>query len=243
MKKKLVFITVVIVLSIVSIIAVNYFPNKEVLTSQEIISLREKYPVFDEEIPNPENVIMRKISFEERITTVDTFAYCEVVGDVRYIKVNAGSGHEILDNKLNDMGIDTTLIKYQYPVKIISDTEGLFDEGTEIYYTNGLSNQNYSPAPNIGDKIIIPITVDRYNDLIFSTRQGYYYVTDNDYVLSGYAEDEGFEFTGIKRSELMKKLKKTDKQVDVYNELRKIQNKNFGETVSEYVKRNKDKFK
>ena len=149
----------------------------------------------------------------------DTYAYCEVTGEPLYEKVVVDNGVEGVDND------KMVMTRYQYPVKIISDTEGIFQKGQEISFCYGLIFQDNCPSPKPGEKIILLISagLGENEGVFYSDSLGYYSVTEKGYVMSAFREKGGFSYSGTKAENLMKELSKNEDELLYYSKLRKYE--------------------
>ncbi|MBE6730357.1 MAG: hypothetical protein E7564_01560 [Ruminococcaceae bacterium] len=199
--------------------------GEERLSEEEIESLRTKYVLYDQENPLVEftSEYYNK-TIRDYVKNNHTFVYCEVLRDA----------YEELS------GLDRiTYVK----VKVISDTEGFFEEGDEFAFRYGIMDSYYSPQPKKGDRIVVPVGFSIYNKIfdIYGDRNGCYYVTEDDFVISAFFERGDIKYSGIKIDSLMKKLKKTYLESTEYLKLMKEEyNHSSGrrgfENLNEYKK-------
>ena len=206
MKKKWKIIIPVIV-SVIAGIIFLLFPKtaEEKLSEDEINALRADYKVYNEENP----LVDYKAEYynqtvRDYVKNADTFVYCEVSADAFFEESTVGDIKNI-------------------PVKVICDTEGILPEGFEFAFIYGILNEGYSPSPEKGEKAVIPIHISFYDDEIQfgSSKNGYYYVTDDGFVLAAFEERGTDVYTGLKLENLLSKLKKTHSEKTEYINLNK----------------------
>lgn len=191
----------------------------EKLTQSEIEILREEYPLYSGTSPLF-NTDRPFTPIDEMKEICDTFVLCEVVGDSYSGMVNTTTGDVEFDEKLESNGLGY-IKTYYFPVKILSDTEGIMPEGFEFAYSFSEYYVDFIPFPKIGTKLIVPLSINGISEKKYSPAHStMFYVTDDDYVLAVYNSDAE-SLTGVKVKELMEKLKKTSEQKEKYLELRK----------------------
>ena len=224
MKKALVWmICIILVISVAFVSLLTLFFKEDVLSNEEVELLRAEYPYYDETLPDV-SMTATVNDIRKVVKKNDTFIYCEVMGEPLIEEVYIMSGVPEIDEKLYK-DIEQGFLRYQYPVKIISDTEGIFQKGQEISFCYGIIFQEYSPSPKAGDKIIIPISVGlgENEGIFFSDAIGYYSVTEKGYVMSAFKENSTKVYSGKKADNLMKTLVKTDEELSFYKELKKYE--------------------
>ena len=217
--------------------------KKAKLTESEIEELREDYPLVYEGTADVSFMTMdREKEFCE------TYAYCEIVGDVRCSIIGTTTGDDELDEKLIDNGISLSLVQCYVPVKLIKDSEGLLPKGYEFSYQYLKREEYILPKPQVGSRIVIPLYINGILDEPrFEIGHSHtYYVTKDEYVLA-VCNNEADKFTGLKVETLLNELKKSDEQRETYLKNRKAEykkNENRGFESIEMLKEklaNKDK--
>ncbi|MBE6730429.1 MAG: hypothetical protein E7564_01925 [Ruminococcaceae bacterium] len=188
-------------------------PDSSPLTEEKIISLREEknYLIYDGGFDGESEDVSLE-NFREFILETDTFVYGEVVEDPYFVGVDLESGFTSVDNddKKPQMRIHT--------IKVISDTEGIYDKGDVITFFYGLMGQYDCPSPKKGERILIPV-FDAYLTSpadVKSSYYGYYYVTESGNVISAFEEDEDAAYSGQTVKNLLEILKKTDAEREEY---------------------------
>lgn len=186
----------------------------EVMLTEEVEQLREEnnYIIYGEITPENADVNSERIEFREFIMDTESFVYGEVAEDPYFVGVDLESGFTSVDNddKKPQMRIHT--------IKVISDTEGIYDKGDVITFFYGLMGQYDCPSPKKGERVLIPV-FDAYLTSpadAKSSYYGYYYVTESDHVISAFEEDEDAKYSGQTVKNLLEILKKTDKEREEY---------------------------
>lgn len=170
-------------------------PAAEPLTDAQIEALREEYPVSAEK---PSMLSMRDQTFTQWVQQADTFVYVEITGEPQFYSIDLRSG---VDEKPMEKGetVDSSRVaKFEYPAKVIRDTNGIFEGGEEITISTPLLFFDYTPSFQAGDRIVAGVMKDEYKETRyqFSARCAYY-VTEDEHVLSCFKELEGDEKTGL----------------------------------------------
>lgn len=214
MKKTFIIALCLILITSIFLLCSSFF-KEDMLTKEEVKLLRSEYPYYDTDSNQAES--SQNADFRNKIKCTDTYLYCEVIGEPALEEVYISSGVEEVDKKLYE-GVEHGFICYHYPVRVIKDTDGVFIEGQEISYCYGVMYQDSSPSPEKGDKIVLPIGVGLGGNegLFFSGTTGYYYVTDDGYVISAFRELDDFVYSGKKVDSLMTALQKTKEEKDFY---------------------------
>ena len=211
--KNLIIIALLVIAFIIpaSVIIPSLIPE-DILTEEEVAKIREKnnYRIYKFDPSFWGTTDFKEVSFRETVKNTDTFAYCEVIGDAEFVELEAGE----MINKGATMRI--------HRLNVIKDSEGIFNEGDEFCFAYGLMNQGTTPRPKDGEKIILPISLiflngyekDEY--FAYSGETGYYYVTDDGYVISAFEEEEGCVYSGKTVDNLLKALRKTKEERESY---------------------------
>lgn len=210
--KKILFVMLLAVLTLATVVCSPMFEKQE-LDKDEVQALRKDYPFYDD---YEDTILMSvspvEITVRDAIKLNDTFVYAEVVDAPIQEKV-------VIDNGLSGIDkVEQEVVRYQYPIKVISDTEGLFTKGQIITYCYGIILQDYCPSPKIGEKIIIPISVGLGDNegVFYSDSFGYYSITSNGYAMSAFRERGGYNYSGKKAENLMKELVKSEEENTYY---------------------------
>lgn len=189
------------------------------LSEKEIDELRTTYPVYK---GNPGLMSMREPTLEESVQYADTFVLAEVIEQLPEYTIklisNAQTPEGEIYEKGEDFGLTDTASFLQYRVKIIDD---LFDsqlvqknDADEITISINSEFKGFAPELKPGMKFLSPVSVgtEIHEGRYSYSKYGFYYVTEDDYVLSAFPEDSKAELTG--------------KQIDyVKSALRKIKKK------------------
>ena len=105
-----------------------------------------------------------------------------------------------------------------YDIKIIKDSEGIYEEGAITNFAYGRANQANAPKPKVGEKIIIPITLGETDSTAenYAGFRGYYYITDEGYGIAAFEEETETYYSGKTAENILKSLKKTDAERNAY---------------------------
>ena len=141
----------------------------------------------------------------------DTFIYGTVVGDSSEYLVTASAGNSALDEKREENGLGSTYEFYEYPISVISDTNGLFKKGEQITIAASKEFEDYNPHLSTGMEVVVPMIRD--DEKATHTQfmvHGMYYVTGDGYVLSAYDEAAATEkkLSGMKVEALLREIEK-----------------------------------
>ena len=153
------------------------------LSEAEIAELREEYPLYKEYQPQTHPTLYAHQ--KEAVEYADSVACVEVL---------ARSSHA------------------RPPVRVLEDSQGIFQVGEEFYLFTGTAYIGYTPNFSPGVKLVVPVFVDRKHE---SRELGYarlcnYYVTEEGYLLSVYPDwvfGEEEDFTGRTLEEYLKKCR------------------------------------
>lgn len=214
-KKYILLSTFLLVIIICSFCLLNRaedktFREQDKLSEKQIASLRNKYPICGIEIPP--HVSMRTPSLEEVKERVDTFIYCEVVGEMQTYSKKISTGYSKLDEKEANKGLSNVYDFYEHTISIIDDTENIYSKGEKITIASNADFMSYNPQLKEGMKFVIP--VKKYEDVEGRHGflvQGMYYVTDDGYAISAFDESASKTKSfcnGIKVEQLLQELKK-----------------------------------
>ena len=179
------------------------------LTEAQIAQLREQYPIYG--IEQPLFIDMEESTLEERIERAETFVYGEVIGDYTTYYKNISTGHEELDAKRKANGISDVYEFYEYTIRIMDDTEGLYTKGEEITIASNIDFIDYNPQLSDGMRVVVPVTRDKEkSSRSYYNVAGMYYVTEDGYALSAFNEQTRAKkaYSGITLEELFEVLKK-----------------------------------
>ena len=208
-KRKIINIVSLLLIAAIAFSACSCEETGKGLTEEEGALIRQEhgYPIYKER--DDTEIAYSKTSFREIVTYTDTFAYCEVIKETYKQEV-------IMDgNVKNPPMLDV------YTVRVIEDTEGLFEKNTVLTYSYGLFNEHNCPKPLVGDKIILALTINPGTAECVSGKNGFYYVYDG-YGIAAFEEEEEFTYTGKTVNNIMKALKKTDAEEKEYWNLIKM---------------------
>lgn len=181
------------------------------LTTAQIDSLREQYPVCG--LDAPAGLSLRKMNVDEVKDIVETFVYGEVTGDLSKYNVKTFLSNEALSEKRKENGIDEVFEFYEYTIEVISDTEGKYASGDLITIAANIDFINYNPVLSEGMGIVVPVAQDKEkSSRNYYIVDGMYYVTPEGYALAAFDEENvaisrGVS-SGVKVETLLKNLKK-----------------------------------
>ena len=184
-------------------------PKEERLSEQEILVLREKYPVIGRDTYALAYSTNNSLEKQIEAGTIYTFAYAEVIGDYQTYYENMSTGDEFMDKKLASNGLGVMEF-FECPVSVIEDTEGVYQPGDVITITSNAMYKDMYPELSEGMKVIIPLTGGYENmNREFYALAGMYYVTDNGYAISAYDENTlaRTTYSGLRVSALLEDLK------------------------------------
>lgn len=199
MRRKVLIFSTMMILGFVCIfsIACTNSQVEDRLSQEEIEGLRNEYPIYNNVAPYVE--ISREMTLEEVSDVADTFIYGKIKGEAFRRSDNTGTGIPELDDKLNDKG-GFESVYAGYTLEVLNDTEGMLKKGSLV--TIEVNEVFWDMMPNFSDgmEVIVPVTswantgnLDRYN----FTRTGMFYVTEDDYALAVY-QDDNDAITGMK---------------------------------------------
>ncbi len=144
---------------------VEYQEEADRLTPEQIEQLRGKYPMGD--YPAMMDILFRPV--EDAVDWWDTFVYGEVLPK----RPNMSTA-------------------YEYPVRVIRDTRGYFEEGEVILIWAPYIYRDGYPKPETGSRIVCPIGMrsEKLEDGRVSVGlNGFYYVTQEDYTIPAFPDD------------------------------------------------------
>ena len=159
------------------------------LTPEEIEALREDYPFCD-----PAIVEVMFVPIEEMIERADTFVYGEIIGEP-----------ELDDSSWYDF--------FRYTVTVIDDSEGLFEKGEQVTFTDVGTVRSMTPEFSNGMQFIAAYKVgeeDKNNGhvLVFWSM---FYVTEDGYVIASFNETQmgsKLILSGMRVEDALKAVKK-----------------------------------
>lgn len=123
---------------------------------------------------------------------------------------------KLFEKNSNNLSVSKAAFN-QYKIKIIETIVGNVDSmnftDNSIIISANSQFQDYVPQLKPGMRIISPIAEGsgKHSGKYLYIHYGFYYVTDNDLVLSAYPESNDFKFSGKTRKALQKSL------VNLYN--------------------------
>lgn len=185
------------------------------MNEDEINRLREKYPLYEED---PPLIDMRKPKLEDLVKRADAFVLAEVLEALPEYTVELIEDSDTPEGKLyekgKEYGMQNTASFMQYRVRVIENITGESSgKGEEvrgdIIIAMNAQFRGYAPEPEPGMRIVTPVSKGegKHEGKYFYSKYGFYYVTDDDHVLSAYVEDDGYEFTGRTLDHLKKKIR------------------------------------
>jgi len=206
--RNLVFLLSIVLLAIAAALAAKaLLPKAPVLSKEQIEKLREKYPLYEND---PPNISMTIPGVEYIYKRADAVVFCEVT--------------EILPEYYADLAQRNGMVKepassatfLQYKVKIREvvagdipgDTSG-DKAGSDIIIVANAQLREYVPKLRPGMRIVTPVMAgsDQHEGKYHFSKYGFYYVTDDGYVLSAFVEDDKHAYTGRRLDYLKGKIK------------------------------------
>lgn len=182
------------------------------LSEDQIEELREVYPIY--QLAYPPELSGRFPSLDEAIEDVDSFIYGEVIGELETYSEYIPTGIPALDEKQKRLGHTDGETFYRYRIRVIEDTEGVYQPGEELIMTSNMKYIDYKPQFKSGMKVVYGTVLSKYNpkETDYMT-VGTYYVTDDGYALSAFPEEQKTmksrgTYSGVKVEYLLKQLKK-----------------------------------
>ena len=196
----------VILIGVFCIMGKQLHPSR--LSEKEIWELRKSYPMSEMTCALGQVNVVPLDRLLER-GTIQTFVYGEVIGDVMLSSKKFSVGDEVMDTKLEKHGLDFTEY-FEYKISVIEDTEEKYQKGDIVtIYSNSIYRDMY-PEFSDGMKVIVPLAEgDEGQNRDTYGVVGMYYVTDNDYAISAYDEDEYAmsTYSGLRVNTLLEELK------------------------------------
>ncbi len=186
------------------------------LSESEIGELRGRYPVCGDVNKIHNLGSLRDITWDEIKEYHDTFIYCTIDGDMTTYDQYIPTGNPELDKKRQENGIGDVYKFYEYPITVIEDAAGLFQPGDKLTIASNMDFVDYKPHLSKGMKAIVPVIrdMDKESRMQFGVN-GFFYVTENGYVLSAFDEQQASmktAITGEKVDVLLKELKQAMKE-------------------------------
>lgn len=181
------------------------------LSESEIAELRREYPVCGDIRTLPPNGDLLVPTWEKVKAREDTFIYCTIDGDMTTYDQYISTGNPDLDKKRQENGIGDVYKFYEYPITVIEDAAGLFQPGDKLTIASNMDFVDYNPHLSEGMKAIVPVIrdMDEETRMQFGVN-GFFYVTEDGYVLSAFDEKQASiktAITGEKVDVLLKELK------------------------------------
>ena len=230
--KKVWYLSGLVLLVLIAALAFNFiFPASAALGDEQISELRSKYPVYE---GSPPLAVMRERGLKEMLSLCDAVILGEVTEVLPEYSIVLVEGNDTPEGKLYEKGeqlglqMQNTASFMQYRVKVTevisakSSGQGEVDGGQEadidgqaesicddIIIAVNSQLRGYVPEPEAGMKIVTPVKrgEGKHEGKYFYSRVGFYYVTDDGFVLSAYVEDEDIKFTGRTLEYLKRKIK------------------------------------
>ncbi len=200
---KFMYLSGVMLLILAAVLTVNsVFLSTPSLSEEQISELRAQYPVY---WGAPPNVSMREPRINEIFDRADAVILGEVVEalpeySIGFVEKGSNTPAEKIYEKF---GMSTTDSFIQYRVKVNEVIAGNIFDGEEgskrdIIIINNAMFKGFMPELKPGMKIVTPVGKgeDVHEGKYWFSRFGFYYVTEDGYVLSAYNEDEKYKFTG-----------------------------------------------
>jgi len=185
------------------------------MSEDEISELRAKYPLYE---MDPPLIEINKPKLEDLVKRADAFVLAEVVEALPDYTVELIEDSDTPEGKLyekgKEYGMQNTASFMQFRVRVIenitAESSGKGEDVRgEIIIAMNAQFRGYAPGPEPGMRIVTPVAKGegKHEGKYFYSKYGFYYVTDDDHVLSAYVEDDGYEFSGRTLDYLKKKLR------------------------------------
>lgn len=230
--KKVWYLSGLVLLVLIAALAFNFILSASAALGDEQVSeLRSKYPLYE---GSPPLAVMRERGLKEMLSLCDAVILGEVTEALPEYSVVLVEGNDTPEGKIYEKGeqlglqMQNTASFMQYRVKVAevisakSSGQGEVDGGQEadidgqaesicgdIIIAVNSQLRGYVPEPEAGMKIVTPVKrgEGKHEGKYFYSRVGFYYVTDDGFVLSAYVEDEDNRFTGRTLEYLKRKIK------------------------------------
>lgn len=174
------------------------------LEPSTITELRKVYPITGQV---PANMSMIEPTLDMIFESSESVLVLEVAGEMTHHAEELLTGDEALDQKMADHGIPGEVVYFAYPVRVVKDEAGRYEEGAEIFIYNNVIFENVTPKLQNGDRISIPLQQGHdHDDKVPFSVFGLYYVTADDYVLSAF-DEKGGALTGYHLDEYLREVK------------------------------------
>lgn len=154
----------------------------EQLSEEQILELRESYPVYDH-TPNP-LISVSGDAFESSLSLSDTVIHGRIAGP----KTDDGEF-------------------FYYPVEIIDDTANVYTSGEEISLSDNMIFLDETPSLSEGDEIICAVMINPGGTSRVSfTAKNLFFVSETGYGLSSFDEEPEYTYTGLRADKLLAEL-------------------------------------
>ena len=230
--KKVWYLSGLVLLVLIAALAFNFILSASAALGDEQVSeLRSKYPLYE---GSPPLAVIRERGLKDMLSLCDAVILGEVTEVLPEYSIVLVEGNDTPEGKLYEKGeqlglqMQNTASFMQYRVKVTevisakSSGQGEVDGGQEadidgqaesicgdIIIAVNSQLRGYVPEPEAGMKIVTPVKrgEGKHEGKYFYSRVGFYYVTDDGFVLSAYVEDEDIKFTGRTLEYLKRKIK------------------------------------
>ena len=173
------------------------------LEANAITELRKDYPITGRA---PANMSMMEPTLDIIFESSESVLVLEIIGNMTHHAEELLTGDDVIDQKMADHGIPGEVVYFVYPVRVIQDEAGIYEEGAEIAIYNNVIFEDVTPILERGDRISIPLQEGHdHSDRVPFSVFGLYYVTANDYVLSAF-DEKGGALTGYSLDEYLREV-------------------------------------
>ncbi len=182
----------------------------DVLSAEEIAALREDYPIYTN---TPQISLRADIPFLDTVKWCHTAALVEITSSPRYYSVSlSGTLPEQLEEKWEDMDIVNRAYFFEYEAVVLEDAAGILQPRDVITLSCTKEMEECTPELKVGQKLLTLLckTVDGKPNRYGFDREGAYYVTEDDYILSVFEEEKDAQYTGWKADAFLDKLRQID---------------------------------
>ncbi len=182
----------------------------DVLSAEEITALREEYPVYTNA---PHNSVRADVPFKTILTWFSTATLVEITSPPQYYSVSlSGTLPEQLEEKWEDMDLVNRANFYEYEAVVLEDAAGILQPGDVITLSDTMEMKECTPELKVGQKLLTLLdkaASEKPNRYVFD-REGAYYVTEDDYILSVFEEEKDAQYTGWKADAFLDELRRMD---------------------------------
>ncbi len=184
--------------------------DADVLSAEEIATLRKQYPIYTNV---PPTTTRADIPFMTILTWFPTATLVEITSPPQYYSVSlSGTLPEQLEEKWEDMDLVNRAYFFEYEAVVLEDAAGILQPGDVITLSCTKEMEECTPELKVGQKLLTLLdkaASEKPNRYVFD-REGAYYVTEDDYILSVFEEEKDAQYTGWKADAFLDELRQID---------------------------------